>query len=324
MASGPGCNADLVAQTGKHPGPKRYPPLSVTGAGHPFKCHRHDISPLKGSIIILYHLHPALSGPQCTYLPMGDPMFGSWEYCLKQPQKTLVYAKALQHWADLARPTPCQVSHTSWQSASKNWGSGWSHSPLLLTTRCSNQWSPQIGYGSPPPNPQQTLKPSPSQEHSSGRNHGTRMRGMRPTIGMGHLKLTVPSTANILPGSSQKTGALNTFTQWVKKLPGSPSMQRQKSLHRFAGIVTCQALKWRLHSESTRALSWPCLLQGSQEIASTLRRSQTSQPLLAEEQALPQLVGSTVVVGRMVLDVWGMMTIDMMTCQLVLYNAIVL
>ena len=35
-----------------------------------------------------------------------------------------------------------------------------------------------------------------------------------------------------------------------------------------------------------------------------------------QEQTLPQVVGSTMVMSRMVQDVWGMMTIDMMTYQL--------
>ena len=56
--------------------------------------------------------------PHCldcdAYLPMKDTRFGSQDYHLKQPQKTLTYAKALQHWADLAKPTlsgkSCQLA----------------------------------------------------------------------------------------------------------------------------------------------------------------------------------------------------------------------
>ena len=47
--------------------------------------------------------------PHCldcdAYLPMQDLRFGLQDYHLKQPQKTLAYAKALQNWADLAKPT---------------------------------------------------------------------------------------------------------------------------------------------------------------------------------------------------------------------------
>ena len=49
-----------------------------------------------------------------AYLPMEDPRFGSQDYHLKQLQKTLAYAKGLQHWTDLARPTlsseSCQLA----------------------------------------------------------------------------------------------------------------------------------------------------------------------------------------------------------------------
>ena len=51
---------------------------------------------------------------QDTYLPLKDMQLGSQDYHLKQPQKTLAYAKALQHWAKLAKPTPphepCQLA----------------------------------------------------------------------------------------------------------------------------------------------------------------------------------------------------------------------
>ena len=46
-----------------------------------------------------------------AYLPMKDPRFSSQDYELNQPQKTLAYAKALQHWADLANPIPSDKSH---------------------------------------------------------------------------------------------------------------------------------------------------------------------------------------------------------------------
>ena len=137
---------------------------------------------------------------------------------------------------------------------------------------------------------------------------------MGPTGGIEHLKCIVPSTANTPAGSSQKTGVPNIFTQWVKMPLGSPSMQRQMPPPRFAGIATSSP-KVETPLESTRALP-QIPLPGFAEIASTLRRSQLSQPLLAEEQAWPQLVRSTIVVSRMVQDMWGMTAINMMTCQL--------
>ena len=42
---------------------------------------------------------------------MQDLRFGLQDYHLKQPQKTLAYAKALQHWANLTKPTLPGKSH---------------------------------------------------------------------------------------------------------------------------------------------------------------------------------------------------------------------
>ena len=59
-----------------------------------------------------YTVPPA---PPCldhdAYLLMEDPRFSSQDYHLKLPQKTLAYAKAIQHWANLATPTPSGKSH---------------------------------------------------------------------------------------------------------------------------------------------------------------------------------------------------------------------
>ena len=55
---------------------------------------------------------------------------------------------------------------------------------------------------------------------------------------------------------------------------------------------------------------------GFAEISHILRRNQTSQPLPVEEQTLPWLVESIVVMSQVIQDVWGTMTVNMMTCQL--------
>ena len=137
---------------------------------------------------------------------------------------------------------------------------------------------------------------------------------MRPTIGIGHLKLTVPSTANTLAGSSQNTAVPNIFTQWVKTPLGSPSMQRQMTLPTFARLALSSP-KLETPLENTRALQ-QTPPPGFAENTSTLRRSQPYHPLLMEEQSLPPMVRSTIVISRMVQDVWGMTTINIKTCQL--------
>ena len=156
------------------------------------------------------------------------------------------------------------------------WPGVWSHEALKL------------GMGHPLKS-MEILKPSSPWEHSSSRNCRTRMRGMGPTIGMRCAKLTIPSTVSTQTGSSQKTGVPNIFIQWVKTPPGSPSMQRQKSLHGFAEIATSSP-KVEAPLESTRAPLW-MPPPGFTEIASILGRSQMSLPPPAEEQAYPSWWG---------------------------------
>ena len=43
---------------------------------------------------------PALERYQ--FMPPPDPQFSSWDHQLKQLQKTLTYAKALQYWVEKA------------------------------------------------------------------------------------------------------------------------------------------------------------------------------------------------------------------------------
>ena len=50
---------------------------------------------------------PTLHCMRCNnYLPPLDARFGTQDYHLKQPKITLAYAKALQHWAKVAKPLP--------------------------------------------------------------------------------------------------------------------------------------------------------------------------------------------------------------------------
>ena len=51
-----------------------------------------------------YTVPPALHCMGCdNYLPPLDMRFGAQGYWLKQPERTLAYAKALQHWAEVAK-----------------------------------------------------------------------------------------------------------------------------------------------------------------------------------------------------------------------------
>ena len=67
-----------------------------------------------------YSVPPA---PYCierdTFLPFNTLKFSSQDYHMKQPQKALAYAKALQHWAEKAQPPmpgkPCQLVECVWE-----------------------------------------------------------------------------------------------------------------------------------------------------------------------------------------------------------------
>ena len=94
---------------------------------------------------------------------------------------------------------------------------------------------------------------------------------------------TVVSTSTVTT-PSQTSAAPNIFTQWVRTPLGSPGMQRWKPPPRFVGI-TKSSPKMETPLETIGTPPWTPP-PGFVEIVSTLR-SQTSQPLLAEEQTLP-------------------------------------
>ena len=51
-----------------------------------------------------YTVPPTLHCLKCNdHLPPPDPRFGTQDFWLKQHEKTLAYAKALQHWAEVAK-----------------------------------------------------------------------------------------------------------------------------------------------------------------------------------------------------------------------------
>ena len=62
-----------------------------------------------------YTVPPTLHCIKCdNHLPPPDPRFSTQDFHLKQPEKALAYAKALQHWAEVAKPPqlgePCQLA----------------------------------------------------------------------------------------------------------------------------------------------------------------------------------------------------------------------
>ena len=68
-----------------------------------FQMHKECYHATKG-----HNYYTAPPAPHCigqdAYLPLKDMRFGVQDYHLCQAQKTLAYAKALQHWVEEARP----------------------------------------------------------------------------------------------------------------------------------------------------------------------------------------------------------------------------
>ena len=154
--------------------------------------------------------------PHCldpdTYLPMKHTRFGSQDYHLKQPQKALVYTKALQHWANLAKSTllgkSCQLVECIKEL--REWMEPFT---TFTDAQVFDPVDPSNWVRVNPSKSMETIEPMPPQECSNSRNCRARTRGVGPTRGKGYSRLTVPSTVSTPTVSGQVTGALNIFTQ---------------------------------------------------------------------------------------------------------------
>ena len=100
----PGGNTIMVARAARGPPTRPTPPICKKGKG--------IISDAKSEVPCLKHgkqLFSAPPTPHCidrdAFLPFNNMQFGGQDYHIKQPQKTLAYAKALQLWVEKARLT---------------------------------------------------------------------------------------------------------------------------------------------------------------------------------------------------------------------------
>ena len=79
------------------------------GCGHHFRCWRQGVMP---QTLKMTSVAPT---PHCiewdAFLPFNKLQFSGQDYCMKQPQKTLAYTKALQHWAEKAQPPTPGKAH---------------------------------------------------------------------------------------------------------------------------------------------------------------------------------------------------------------------
>ena len=88
------------------------------GGGHLFRCQRWGVMPQMWKMT--FQCHPPLSVLKGMYsCPFNNMQFGGQDYHMKQPEKTLAYAKVLQHWAEKAQPPmpgkPHQLAECVWE-----------------------------------------------------------------------------------------------------------------------------------------------------------------------------------------------------------------
>ena len=106
------------------------------------------------------------------FLLLQDMQFGSQDFWLTQPQKTLVYAKDLQHWLEKAQPPTPGKPHQLAESVLELW-----HTMEPLTTFTDEE----VLEDTLPSNwvkmaSSRTAEPAP-REHSCSRTHKAHARG---------------------------------------------------------------------------------------------------------------------------------------------------
>ena len=221
----------------------------------------------------------ALPIPHCLkcnhHLPPSDTRSSAQDYHLKQPEMTLAYAKALQHWAKVAKPPPsgesCQLEECIKELR---------RCVELLTTFTDGEV-----LAKDPPSPWVMVTPSWCSEvvdeeaqealrdwsHSRcWRAHSWDSFSTTPFLGcFKPLVISSTVTTSTPTISSQWTGAPNIFTQWVKTPPDSPAAQKWTPPPRFVEIarslwgmihptyLVTSHQSWQLHRAFWWRLPWP-------------------------------------------------------------------
>ena len=167
---------------------------------------------------------------------LGNGNFASQDYRMKQSQKMLAYAKALQFWAE--KPNhPRLTNHTSWQHVWKSWEN-------YGATDIVHQWgSPHQGTMSHwvkviSSQPSELAEPETMWEQSCSRCRRACTQGsFLVTYGIGCSKLTITPMVNTSTVSRQMTGASTISSQGAKTSLGSPVTTRQMPPPSFAEIA---------------------------------------------------------------------------------------
>ena len=226
--------------------------------------------------------YSALLAPQSLdsdcFLPIQDMYFRGQDFWLKQPQKTLAYAKALQHWVEKAQSSIPGDPHQLLESMLDLWQE---MEPLVtfmdeevLEDLQPSNWvldcTIQVSRAHP-------------REHSHGRTSRAGARGMfLPVYVKGWLKAQTTTQTVSKPAATAQVVLLkqeDTAHQWPPPLPG------------FAEIV-----------QSLWGDNPPQVVMGI-------------PPELAKDQGPIQMVGSTLLSAQLFQETTSCtMCIDMVTC----------
>ena len=79
------------------------------------RCHAPKVENYYSMLLA----HHSLGRDQ--FLPLSNMWFGSQDFWLTQPQKTLAYVKALQYWAEKAQPQIPSETHQLAESVLELW-----------------------------------------------------------------------------------------------------------------------------------------------------------------------------------------------------------
>ena len=153
-----------------------------------------------------------LPGPYCierdVFLPFNTMKFGGQDYCMKQPQKTLVYTKALQFWAEKAQlPMPGKPH----QLAELVWELREAMEPLttftdeeVLGNNAPSHWAKITSSRISEP-----MEPASSWEWSHSRNRMAHAQGsFIAPHSLGRLKPTVaPQVGKLIPNPQMEGAA---------------------------------------------------------------------------------------------------------------------
>ena len=171
-----------------------------------------------------------------AYLLWMNMKFSSVDYRICQPQKTLAFARSLQHWAELANP-PATAQPRQLAVCMIEWRDSMAPFTTFTDAEVFGEAECPCWVQVTPSKALEPEEPKAMWERSHGQNRRTHPWGSFSLVSnRGCTKgPVIPSMASAI--SSQSQGAPNISTQHRKMPPGSPVFQKQTPPPGFAEIA---------------------------------------------------------------------------------------